>query len=469
MRPHLTSPSKGGGQNVLVGFGMTLMDSIIQKFNNHAVEALKNAISLAMGDSKELEPRHILISLATQKGSVASHLLENMAENIEKTPIKKSLSEFDLKKFKISRDAQRILEKAILVAAMHHHIYIGTEHLLAGILETADPATIDALKTAEINTIILKKKLYSIFESTSNFPAFYPLNSGTSISAREDIKTKLQQKKKSLYLSNFCADLTDESIQKEIDPVIGRDKEIERIIQILLRRTKNNPILIGEAGVGKTAIVEGLAKKIFENDIPPALHNKKIMSLDINGLIAGTTYRGEFEARLKNIISELAANDDIIIFIDEIHNIIGAGSASGTMDAANILKPILARGNIKFIGATTFDEYKKHIERDPALERRFQPVIIKEPSPFEATKILAGIRTYYENFHNLNITEEAVEEAVRLSSRYIQDRLLPDKAIDLLDEAASKYKLKHKSNNSEIKLNELEEKLFYAMEKKKNI
>ncbi|MFH0854762.1 MAG: ATP-dependent Clp protease ATP-binding subunit [bacterium] len=443
------------------------MLSITEKFNNHALEALKNAIYTAVADKNELLPKHILISIANQKGSAASHLLKNLVKNDEKSSIKNTLSNLDLNNFKISDDAHRVLEKAILVAATNCHIYIGTEHLLAGLLEISDPSILEIFKLSKINIIFLKQKLHSIFESISNFPAFYPLNADIkTLSDRENIKLKTRQKNKSLYLSNFCADLTDELLQKDIDPVIGRDKEIERIIQILSRRNKNNPILIGEAGVGKTAIVEGLAKKIFKNNVPPPILNKKIFSLDINALIAGTTFRGEFEGRLKNILNELMENDDIIVFIDEIHNIIGAGSASGTMDAANILKPALARGNIRFIGATTLDEYKKHIERDPALERRFQPIIIREPSIAQAKEMIVGIRNNYEKFHNLNISEEAIEEAVRLSSRYMRDRLLPDKAIDLLDEAASKHKLRTKSKSVEHKIKELEQKLSNAIKEK---
>lgn len=440
------------------------MESITEKFNNHALEALKAAVILAANSGKKLEPIHILISIANQKGSIASQLLENIGNNAG-INMEKKLAELNLSGFKISEGAQRILEKAIFIAALNRHLYIGTEHLLAGLIETSDKAILKTLEKAGINLFILKKKLSAIFETTSNFPAFYP---APIAEMREEIKFKIRQKKKNLYLANFCADLTDEAIQKDIDPVIGREAEIERIIRILSRRNKNNPILIGEAGVGKTAIVEGLAKKIFEKDIPPALLNKRIVSLDMNSLLAGTTFRGEFEARLKNIINELAANDDIIVFIDEIHNIIGAGSASGAMDAANILKPVLARGNIKFIGATTLDEYKKYIERDPALERRFQPVIVREPSIASAKKMVAGIKEHYEKFHNLKITEDAIEEAVRLSGRYIQDRLLPDKAIDLLDETASKYKLLKKNHIGEDKVKELESRLSEVMEKKEN-
>ena len=251
-------------------------------------------------------------------------------------------------------------------------------------------------------------------------------------------------------LNRFCRDITQQARHGKIDPVIGREAEIQRIIQILSRRTKNNPVLIGDPGVGKSAIIEGLADKLISGRLPDTLRNKRILSLDITAMLAGTKYRGDFEERLKSMIDELSADKDAILFIDEIHTIVGAGASEGGFDASNILKPALARGEIQVIGATTIDEYRQYIEKDAALERRFQPVIINEPSIEEAKQILYGLREKYEAHHRVKITDSAIEAAVELSARYITDRFLPDKAIDLMDEAASKVKLSSLSQPDEI-------------------
>lgn len=439
------------------------------KFNNHSKETLKNAILLASGEENILKPAHLFLSIKNQKGSIAAHLLEKVNVGFKEAQTKTNIGNVN-----ISREVEMILEKAITIAYRYRHKYIGTEHLLAGILEINDPAIEKILNNAEINKNSLENKLKSIFESLSNFPAFFVYNDMADVLDMFDENKSVLQKtypgKKNSYSNNFCIVLTDKASQKEIDPVIGREKEIKRLIQILARRNKNNPILIGEAGVGKTAIVEGLAKKILKRDVPSWLYDKKIISLDLNSLVAGTNFRGEFETRLKNLIDEFSNDRNIIVFIDEIHNIVGAGAASGAMDIANILKPALAKGHIKFIGATTFDEYKKHIEKDPALERRFQPIIIEEPSADDSIKIINGIKENYEIFHNLTISSDAVESAVKLSQRYIQDRLLPDKAIDLLDEAASRYKLEHIENSVADKINKLEDELLKINEEKeKNV
>lgn len=446
-----------------------LQFNISEKFNNHSKETLKNALSLASGGENILKPEHLFLSIKNQKGSIAAFLLESV-----NTGFKNAQPKTRAYNTGISKEVEIILEKAITIAYRYNHKYIGTEHLLAGILEINDPGISEILNNSEINKNSLKNKLKSIFESISNFPAFFTYNGIPDVlevsDGSKNVLQKINSRKKNSYLNNFCVVLTDKDSQKEIDPVIGREKEIKRLIQILARRNKNNPILIGEAGVGKTAIVEGLAKKILGRDVPSWLYDKKIISLDLNSLVAGTNFRGEFETRLKNLIDELSADSNIIVFIDEIHNIVGAGAASGAMDIANILKPALAKGKIKFIGATTFDEYKKHIEKDPALERRFQPIIIEEPSIDDSIKIINGIKENYENFHNLIISFDAVESAVKLSQRYIQDRLLPDKAIDLLDEAASRYKLEHIENSIADKINKLEDGLAkISDEKEKNV
>merc|ERR1719428_1404580 len=249
--------------------------------------------------------------------------------------------------------------------------------------------------------------------------------------------------KKTPTLEEYGSDLTSQASEKKLDPVVGRKKEIERVIQILGRRTKNNPCLVGEPGVGKTAVTEGLAQKIANNEAPETISDKRVISLDIGLLIAGTKYRGEFEERLKKLMDEIKQNEDVILMIDEVHTLIGAGAAEGAIDAANILKPALARGELQCIGATTIDEYRKHIEKDPALERRFQPVQVPEPSVEEAIEILRGLRERYETHHKLSYTDEAIECAVKYANQYISDRFLPDKAIDLIDEAGSRVRLKH--------------------------
>ncbi len=268
--------------------------------------------------------------------------------------------------------------------------------------------------------------------------------------------TRSRGNDKGSALEYFTTDLTNAEIQRDIDPVIGRAKEIERLMHILSRRTKNNPVLIGDPGVGKTAIVEGLAKSILRGEVPEALLGKRILALDLGLVVAGTMYRGEFESRLKQIVDEIKADPNIILFIDEVHTIIGAGSASGSMDAANLLKPALAKGHIRAIGATTMEEYKKYIESDPALERRFQPIVVKEPSVEESIAIIRGIRHNYEKFHHISITDEAIVAAAQLSARYIQDRFLPDKAIDLIDEAASKMKIARGGSPVAKQIRELE-------------
>ncbi|MFH1192628.1 MAG: ATP-dependent Clp protease ATP-binding subunit [bacterium] len=449
---------------------------IHKKFNNYSLETIKNAILLALKERTKLEPKHIFLSMIKQKGSIAYHLLKTIApiESVKQVDAERRNENLliNFNALNISDETKKVIEKSILTAALYRHKYIGTEHLLFGVLEINNEYINNLLKESKIDPNYLKSKLKSIFKNTASFPAFYPNENITEedydmpdlsfSGAQENFK---KQTKKTSYLDNFCVDLTNENFQKDIDPVIGREKELERLAQILARRNKNNPILIGEAGVGKTAIIEGLAKKIAMDEIP-SLIGKKIFSLDINALVAGTTFRGEFEARLKNLLAELSANTNIIIFIDEIHNIIGAGSASGTLDAANILKPILARGQIRFIGATTFNEYKKYIEKDPALERRFQSIIIKEPQIEETIKILNGIKTYYEDFHNITITDGAIISSVKLSQRYIKDRLLPDKAIDLIDEAASKYKIGRHKNDPDYKIKKLEKHLEEVILKK---
>ena len=332
---------------------------------------------------------------------------------------------------------KHVLELAIQVANQMNHNYVGTEHILLGLLSDGSGVAVAILRAMNIRSNDVVEAIRSILGS----------NKGSNNGGQEGINSNNDLGE----LSDFATDLNESAKQGKIDPVIGRDTEIQRVIQILSRRTKNNPVLIGEPGVGKTAIAEGLAQRIVTGNVSEILRNKRIISLSIGSMLAGAKYRGEFEERLKKAIDEVQQHDDMIIFIDEIHTLVGAGATEGAMDAANILKPALARGEFQVIGATTLDEYKKHIEKDAALERRFQPVQVGEPNEEDALEILKGLRDRYEAFHKAKITDEALTAAVSLSSRYITDRFLPDKAIDVVDEAASKVRMKVFSAAPDVK------------------
>ncbi|MFA6411007.1 MAG: ATP-dependent Clp protease ATP-binding subunit, partial [Candidatus Buchananbacteria bacterium] len=357
-----------------------------------------------------------------------------------------------------------------LIASQNQHKYIGTEHLLASILNLENKQIFNFFEKKGVTIDKMKKQLATVLSSTTKFPdlasggAYFGSESNKYESAFEQVNTKQQS-----ILDIFAIDLTNPLIQKKIDPVIGRQEEIDRLIQILCRRTKNNPLLLGDPGVGKTAIVEGLAKKIVLGDVPEVLRNKKIYTLDLSLVVAGTSFRGEFENRLKQIIAEVKKNPDLILFIDEIHNLMGVGSATGSMDAANILKPALARGEIRCIGATTIADYKKFIESDVALDRRFQPIMVEQPSVQKTIEILAGIKENYEHFHLIKITNEAIVAAAQLSERYIADRFLPDKAIDLIDEAASAKKIKLPIDQATNELIKLENQLAEIEDKKRQL
>ena len=341
--------------------------------------------------------------------------------------------------------AKGVVELAVSEAARMGSPMIGTEHLLMGILREGGNMALRILRTVGVDP----KKMYSsIVQKINEAPKAAP--AGTVSSAKDSGK-------KGSALEEFTRDLTESARAGRLDPVIGRDEEIRRVIQILSRRTKNNPVLIGEPGVGKTAIAEGLAERIAAADVPEELLDKRVLSLDLSGMVAGTKYRGEFEERIKKTIDEVKKAGNVILFIDELHTIVGAGSAEGAVDAANILKPALSRGEIRVVGATTLDEYRKYIEKDAALERRFQPVTVGEPSPEATLEILKGLRDKYEEHHKLTITDEALEAAVSLSRRYINDRFLPDKAIDLMDEAASQVRMSAESTSPDLK--SLEEKI----------
>lgn len=341
--------------------------------------------------------------------------------------------------------AKSIVELAVSESIRTNCTYIGTEHLLMGILREGNNMALRVLRTVGVDP----RKMYaSVVKKLNESPR--TVTSGAATPNKEEGK-------KSKTLSEFTRDLNEAAREGKLDPVIGREQEVQRVIQILSRRTKNNPVLIGEPGVGKTAIAEGLAQRIVSADVPEELLDKKILSLDLSGMVAGTKYRGEFEERIKNTLAEVKQAGNVILFIDELHTIVGAGSAEGAVDAANIIKPALGRGEIRVIGATTLDEYRKYIEKDAALERRFQPVTVGEPTAETSVEILKGLRDKYEAHHKLTITDEAIEAAVMLSSRYINDRFLPDKAIDLMDEAASQVRMKAESASPDLK--SLEEKI----------
>lgn len=345
---------------------------------------------------------------------------------------------------------KRVIELSAIFAKRFGSVAIGTEHLLLGICEDGDSVGGRLLTFLGLNLQSMKSEIYSLLEGNE-----------------KENKADKQQIPACPTLSLYGRNLNDLAKQGKCDPVIGREKELSRLIQILCRRTKNNPCLIGEPGVGKTAIVEGLAQRINEGSVPIDIKDKLIISLDLSSMIAGAKYRGEFEERMKCVLNEIRHNDNIILFIDEIHTIMGAGAAEGAIDAASILKPMLARGQLQLIGATTFDEYRTHIEKDAALERRFQSIVIEEPSPKDTVEILLGLQKSYETFHDISIPKDVIEYAVKLSSRYITDRFLPDKAIDVIDEACSRLKMK--SNENAEKSNELEKELLRLSRERENL
>ncbi len=432
---------------------------LIDNFSTHLKSVIARAISYASFlNHAVVEPLHLLTTLAEEKGSVGAEILKkggldaetlrNQGATLILAPQAGSADKKNLPD--LSPHSRQAMEKALLLAYDHGHNYIGTEHLLYGLLQTEDTTLETAFDTLKVERDTLQEYLdATIHQAGRTGETEEVAELFSELTQAEDggenplngPKARLNKHPKkeraSSALEYFTVNLTMPAVEKKLDPVIGRDQEIDRLINILSRRSKNNPVLIGEAGVGKTAIVEGLAKRIVAGDVPAVLRRKKILSLDLTLLIAGTIYRGEFEARLKQVIDELATKPNCLLFIDEIHNIIGAGSNQGTMDAANILKPALARGQLRCIGATTFDEFKKHISNDPALERRFQPIFVSEPNVTDTIKILNGVKVYYENFHQVQFDDTAITTAVTLSNRYIHDQYQPDKSLDLLDEAAA--------------------------------
>ena len=426
-------------------------------FTQKANTALNAAIEYAenLGHTY-IGSEHLLLGLLSSEGSVAYTALtaRNITADSVETAVRNSVgigTPTVLSPNDFTPRSKNIIETAVTIARSLGHGYVGTEHLLIAILRDSSCYAMDILDAMNVSAADIAEEITKSVNVSQN---------DASPKSKEQSKGKTETP----TLDQFGRDLTAIARQGKIDPVIGRQKEIERVIQILCRRTKNNPCLIGEPGVGKTAIAEGLALKIASGEVPEILKDKRIVALDLTGMVAGTKYRGDFEERIKSAIDEVSKAGNIILFIDEVHTLIGAGAAEGAVDAANILKPALARGEMQVIGATTIEEYRKNIEKDSALERRFQSVLVGEPSREEAVEILKGIRDKYEAHHKVKITDEAIEAAVKMSSRYIGDRFLPDKAIDLIDEAASKVRLRAYTPPEDIR--ELEEKIKRINEEK---
>ena len=408
----------------------------MERFTQRARRVLSLAHQEAeQAHNNNIGTEHLLLGLMDEEGGVAGRVLRELGMTSDRVRevirrVSTSSAGFDPSRVELAGDTQQVLELAVDEARRLGHHYIGTEHILLGLVRV-DGTALEVLRRLGVTPEQIRRQTRRVLnESASSAPT--PAGSGPARGAQPNQKTPL--------IDQLASDLTSKAEEKKLDPVIGRQMEIERVIQILARRTKNNPALIGEPGVGKTAIVEGLAQRIVEGDVPAPLMNKRLLQLDVGSLVAGTMYRGQFEERLKRVIDELKQSG-AILFIDEVHMLVGAGAAGSSVDAANILKPALSRGELQVIGATTMDEYRKHIESDAALERRFQPIQVEEPSEEETIQILKGIRSAYEEHHHLVISDEALEAAAHLSSRYVTERFLPDKAIDLIDESSSRVRM----------------------------
>lgn len=412
-----------------------MADRLYDKFTKRAKQVLQLATEEARAfNHPYVGTEHILLGLIRESEGIAARVLDDLGV---KLPQARSAVEFIVgvgeSPYRGDQDltarAKKVIEFAVEEAKRLNHHYIGTEHLLLGLVRNGEGVATGVLDIMGVSLEQVRNQVMKV------------LRHGTAPSTERSMGTQQgQRQSKTPYLDALGTDLTEMAEAGRLDPVIGRQHEIERVIQILSRRTKNNPALIGEPGVGKTAIVEGLAQRIIQGDVPDSIKNKRVVTLDMGALVAGTKYRGQFEERLKRVVDEIKETR-CILFIDEFHTIIGAGGAEGTLDAANILKPALSRGELQTIGATTLDEYRKYIERDAALERRFQPVMVDEPSLESSIDILRGIKSRYEDFHQLQISDEAIKAAAHLSARYVPDRFLPDKAIDLIDEAASRVRM----------------------------
>ena len=406
----------------------------LDKFTTNAKKVLTNAqkVSRDLG-SMHLGTEHILMAMLNVHSGTAYEVLNSAGISVEKADvILNFLRSADTTKVGLTPSAKRVIEGAVLVAAQYGSFYIGTEHILFAMVQNRQSKAYEIISELGVDPGVIATQLAHLMQE----------NRGRDPRVRVSADGEVADSQSSTpILDQFSVDITKMAKEGQIDPVIGRDTEISRMIQILNRRTKNNPVLVGDPGIGKTAIVEGLALRIVNRNVPENLQDKRLMALSPSALVAGTKYRGEFEDRVNQIVEEVSKTKDVILFIDELHTLVGAGSAEGSLDAANILKPALARGNLQMIGATTLDEYRKHIEKDAALERRFQPISVDEPTPEDTIKIIKGVRQNYENHHQVIISDKSIEAAVNLSVRYINDRFLPDKAIDLIDEAASMVRI----------------------------
>jgi len=421
----------------------------------------RRVLSLAHQEAERLRQNligseHLLLGLMQEEGGIAGRVLQDLGlepdrvrEMVERIG---GFGSYRGGKIDLSPGVQQVLEFAIDEARKLGHHYIGTEHLLLGLVRLNEGGAMEVFKKLGVTPEQIRRQTRRVLQesSTAAAPAGSPAASGEKTPGRADKEKGGKEKPKTPLVDQLASDLTTLAEEGKLDPVIGRQMEIERVIQILARRNKNNPALIGEPGVGKTAIVEGLAQRIVEGDVPAPLLDKRVLQLDVGSLVAGTMYRGQFEERLKRVIDELKSSG-AILFIDEVHMLVGAGAAGSSVDAANILKPALSRGELQVIGATTLEEYRKHIESDAALERRFQPIVVNEPSIDETIEILKGIRLGYEEHHRLTISDEALEAAVRFSARYVTERFLPDKAIDLIDESSSRVRMYKSSQAKSMK------------------
>lgn len=438
------------------------------RFTQSAIKVLK----LAQYEAKHLKHRHvgtehILLGLLHEGTNVAAKALSSIGidlytvrQRVHELVEKEDFDDLETEEIGYSPEAKTIMEYAVEQAQALGHDYIGTEHILLGIIYDTESIACELLVSLGADLDIIHDAILDLLneDTLNDMPKLNVFNENKAPKKDNNAKDNKQKNNSATpLLDKYGRDLNILAQEEKIDPVIGRNHEIERVIQILSRRTKNNPILIGEPGVGKTAVTEGLAQRLINGNIPKVLASKRIISLNMASLVAGTKYRGDFEDRLKKIIDEIIENKNIILFIDEMHTLVGAGAAEGSIDAANILKPALSRGEIQVIGATTLKEYKKYIEKDSALERRFQTIMVNEPSAKDAISILKGIRNKYEEFHCAKITDEAIKAAVKISQRYITDRFLPDKAIDLIDEAAAKVRLK--TVNIPTNISQLEQKI----------
>lgn len=438
------------------------------RFTQSAIKVLK----LAQYEAKHLKhahvgTEHILLGLLHEGTNVAAKALSSIGidlytvrQRVHELVEKEDFDDLETEEIGYSPEAKTIMEYAVEQAQALGHDYIGTEHILLGIIYDTESIACEILISLGADLDIIHDAILDLLneDTLNDMPKLNVFNENKAPKKDNNAKDNKQKNNSATpLLDKYGRDLNILAQEEKIDPVIGRNREIERVIQILSRRTKNNPILIGEPGVGKTAVTEGLAQRLINGNIPKVLASKRIISLNMASLVAGTKYRGDFEDRLKKIIDEIIENKNIILFIDEMHTLVGAGAAEGSMDAANILKPALSRGEIQVIGATTLKEYKKYIEKDSALERRFQTIMVNEPSAEDAISILKGIRNKYEKFHCAKITDEAIKAAVKISQRYITDRFLPDKAIDLMDEAAAKVRLK--TVNIPTNISQLEQKI----------